>query len=284
MSCNIALSADSACDFNNSFKKKFKVDCFPFHIHLDGKEYKDGVDINPKFIFEVYKEKKLIPKTSAISVDEYESHFASLLSKNKEVIHVSLSGAVSSTYKNALKASERLSNIYVVNSCSLSFGIGILIMEASYKIAKGINAKQILEELNELRNRIEVSFIVSTLDFINSGGRCPSIVTLGLNFFNIKPCIKIDNKQGKMKISKIYRGKLGVVLPKYIKDKIKDKIIANSTVFLVHSGIEKKLLNKVKTSILKCNKKILNIVEARTGCAITSHCGPETLGIAFLKA
>ncbi|MDR0404704.1 MAG: DegV family protein [Oscillospiraceae bacterium] len=290
MGQNIAISADSTCDINEGFRKKYKIAVSALHVNLDGKDYSDGIDIDPDHILRVYGEKKILPKTSSISEEEYADHFRGIFSQGAdEIIHISLSSKISSTYQNAKNASIKLGNVYTVDSHNLSLGSGILAMEAHKKISKFPvkTAQQIAEELTILREKCDVSFVLSTLDFMASGGRCPGLIALGANILNIKPCIKVNSKEGKMSVGKMYRGKLETVLPKYIADRLSLKEgfkgIANSRVFVVHSGVDKELLDISVEAVRKSTKDcIKEIVVSRAGCTITCHCGLNTVGIVFL--
>ena len=71
----IILSADSTCDLDEELKERYHVNYFPLHIILDGKEYRDNVDITPKEVYQAYYDRKILPKTAAVNVEEYMEHF-----------------------------------------------------------------------------------------------------------------------------------------------------------------------------------------------------------------
>ena len=75
MANKIILSADSTCDLSPELKERYQVQYFPYHILLDGQQYMDGVDIQPEDLYRTYREKKLLPKTAAISTMEFYEYF-----------------------------------------------------------------------------------------------------------------------------------------------------------------------------------------------------------------
>ena len=75
----IILSADSTCDLDQELKERYHVHYFPLHIILDGKDYKDGIDITPEEIYQKYYDEKILPKTAAVNVAEYIEHFKPLV-------------------------------------------------------------------------------------------------------------------------------------------------------------------------------------------------------------
>ena len=71
----IILSADSTCDLDTDLKERYHVNYFPLHIILNGKEYRDNVDITPEEVYQEYYAHKVLPKTAAVNAQEYIDHF-----------------------------------------------------------------------------------------------------------------------------------------------------------------------------------------------------------------
>jgi DegV family protein with EDD domain len=97
-----------------------------------------------------------------------------------------------------------MDNVYVVDSCNLSTGQGLVVIEAAIAAQRGDKAEDIVAMLNELTSRVDTSFVVDKLDYLVKGGRCSSAAALGANLLNLKPCIEVKN--GKMTVVKKYRG------------------------------------------------------------------------------
>lgn len=282
MSGKIILSADSTCDLGAALKEQHEVNYYPFHIILDNKEYRDNVDITPDEIFQVYYDKKLLPKTAAINVQEYVDYFEQWTEKGYEVIHLNLGGALSSAHQNCALAAQMTEGVYSVDSYNLSTGIGLLVLDAADMIAEGkLAAAEIAAELENRRSCVHSSFILDTLQFMSAGGRCSSVTAIGAGLLNIKPCIEVDNTSGSMHVGRKYRGKLANVLAKYTKDKLAEyDNIKTNRIFITHSGIDEEYINLV-TETIQSVMKFDNIYVTRASCTISCHCGPNTLGILF---
>lgn len=278
----IILSTDSACDLDNIFNKNYKINYYPFYIHLDGKQYKDGIDLFPDDIYKIYYERKILPKTSAISVGDYKDYFGSIKKEGYDILHVNLSSGLSSTYQNCIIAAKEMGNIYPVDSYNLSTGIGILVIKAAKMIEKGFDAPYIQKELSLMAKKLKASFVVDTLEFLKAGGRCSSIVSIGASLLSIKPCIEVNN-EGRLVLGKKYRGPLEKVLLKYT-DNILENIntIEEEQIFITHSGISQDYLNTIYKKIEE-KGYFENIYIQRAGCTISSHCGPNTLGLIYLS-
>ena len=144
----------------------------------------------------------------------------------------------------------------------------------------GVEAEVIAERLNIMTSNVRASFILDTLEFLHKGGRCSSVAALGANLLKLKPCIEVID--GKMTVGKKYRGKLDAVLKQYTKDKLTTgEKINTKRVFITHSGISQEIIDLVQTTI----KETMNFDEiliTRAGSTVSSHCGPNTLGVLFM--
>ena len=277
----IILSADSTCDLGDELKEKYQVHYYPFHIILEGKDYQDNVDITPGDIFQRYYEKKVLPKTAAINVEEYVNYFRPFVEQGYEVVHLNLGSALSSAHQNCMLAARELKGVYPVDSGNLSTGIGHLVLDAGEMIKEGLGAEEIAGKLNQRKNLVHSSFILDTLKYMSAGGRCSNVMALGANLLNIKPCIEVNNKDGSMDVGKKYRGSLKKVLPLYVKDKLQEyQGICTDKIFITHSGIDQEYIELVKEAIQE-EKEFQNIYVTRASCTISCHCGPNTLGILF---
>lgn len=281
LNSKILLSADSTCDLDRELKNKYKVHEFPLHIILDGKEYKDSVDITPEDIYKKYYENKLLPKTAAVNVAEYISHFTPWVEQGYEVIHISLGSALSSSYQNCCLAADELGHVHVIDSCNLSTGTGLLVVAAGKMIKSGMNADEIVSCLKKHTGKCHASFILDSLTFLHAGGRCSSIAALGANVLKLKPCIQVDNTNGSMGVGKKYRGALDKVLVKYVKDELsKYSDINTDLLFITHSGIPQNYIDLVRKTVEE-TMPFREIHITKASCTISSHCGPNTLGILF---
>ena len=198
----VLLSADSTCDLGAELKEEYQVHYYPFHIILDGRDYQDNVDITPQDIFKTYYDKKLLPQTAAINVQEYLDYFRPFVEQGYEVVHLNLGGALSSAHQNCVLAARELPGVYPVDSCNLSTGIGHLVLDAGDWLREGLSAAEIAERLEGRKKLVHSSFILDTLKFMSAGGRCSSITALGANLLNIKRCIEVDNTTGGMHVGK----------------------------------------------------------------------------------
>lgn len=283
MSGRVILCADSTCDLGNELCERYAVHCYPFHVILDGKQYGDGVDLTPDTIYEVYRSRGILPKTAAISVAEYADFFRQWTDRGDEIIYVTLGHGISATYNNCRLAAEEVPGVYVVDSRSLSTGSGLLVLEAADRIAAGMPAAQAAAEVQALTPCVQASFVIDTLEFLYKGGRCSALQMLGANVLGLKPSIEVNPDNGTMSVGKKYRGSLDKVLKEYVKDSLASpETIRGERVFITHSGISDERVALVRGELQKSGL-FETIYVTRAGCTISSHCGPNTLGVLYMR-
>ena len=259
---NYKITCESSADLTQELYKKLKVGVIPFRITMGDKEYKDGEEITPADLFKHYDETKELPKTSALNQIDYEEFFEEQLKDCDGLIHFCISSQISSTYNNAINASKKFDNVYIVDSMSLSSGIGLQVMYATTLRDKGVDIKEAYALINNRKEDVQISFVVDRLNFLHKGGRCSALSLLGANLLSIKPSMQ-------------------KILDKYILDTLEqfdnpDKsvcIITYSTATPEMLAITHETLDKM--GIFK------KIIECPAGSTISTHCGPNTLGIIF---
>ena len=277
----IILSADSTCDLDEELKERYHVNYFPLHINLNGRDYLDNVDITPEHVYQEYYDHKVLPKTSAVNVQEYIDHFRPWVEDGYEVIHVNLGHALSSSYQNCCLAAQELGLVHVVDSCNLSTGTGLTVVAAGKMIAEGMDAETIAEKLRASTSKRHASFVLDTLTFLHAGGRCSAVAALGANILKLKPSIQVDNHDGSMSVGKKYRGALDKVLVKYVKDELAmHPDINTDLLFITHSGIPQEYIDLVRKTV-EDTMAFKEIHVTKASCTISCHCGPNTLGILF---
>ena len=283
----IVLSADTPCDIGEELKLRYAVSLYPLHIILDEKQYTDGLDITSAELYEAWWKHKLLPRTAAINPEEYQSYFQNFLDQGCDVIHISLGSGLSSSHANAVLAANLLKdkgNVYVIDSCSLSTGFGLLVCEAGERIKAGLTAEQIVNEVSALTQDTRASFVLDTLEFMRAGGRCSSITQIGAALMNLKPTILVRNdRQGSMVVGKKYMGKLAPSLMKYVDDQLKGRTdLILDRVFVTHSGMDDPAAIDRVVARIKELQPFKEIFVTQASCTISSHCGPNTLGVLFL--
>lgn len=277
----VKITADSTCDLPESILEDLGVEVIPLYITKRGNSYKDMLEIKPPDIFSYSSVTGQMCKTSAVSIADYLDVFSRLLERYDAVVHISLSSKISCSYQNALIASRRLRDVYVVDSENLSSGSAMSVIAAA-KLAKNPRAVagEIVDNLSALIPRVRTSFVINTLEYLRKGGRCSTVAELGANLLKIKPCIEVVG--GSMRVGKKYRGAFASCVEHYIEDRLKGNTdLDHGRIFITHTGCDAEVVNSVRRKIRQY-APYGEVVETVAGCTISSHCGPNTLGIIYL--
>ncbi len=281
----IAVLADSTCDLSQELVKRYDVTILPLHIHLGDEEYLDGSNLTPEDIYKWSDEHKATPKTSTIALEDTIETMKTALAEAEEVIAFSISSEMSSSYNVLNMAAAELEaedRVFVIDSESLYTGIGLLVLTACDLASQGLSGKEIAERVNVLRPYVRASFVVDTLVYLHRGGRCSGLAAMAGSTFKLHPCILVEN--AKMKPGKKYRGQLAKVVRDYAHDlEAELKKAVSDRVFITHSGCDDQIVEETKAYLESLNI-FREILITRAGGVISSHCGPGTLGVLFIRS
>lgn len=276
----IKITSDSTSDLGQELLRRYDVSVFPLAVAMGGRDYQDGVDITPDDIYRHVAAGGELPKTAAVNLAQYQDFWKDFSRDYDAVIHLNISAEFSSCYQNACPAAESFDNVYVVDSRNLSTGHGLLVVKAAELAAQGVSASEIVRALREAVDKVDASFILDQLEYLKKGGRCSSVVALGANLLKLKPCIEV--RDGKMSVGKKYRGAYEKCLLEYLTDRLEGRDdLELDRVFLTHSGLDEALVQTAVNRIREL-QPFREICVTVAGSTISSHCGPNTIGVLFL--
>lgn len=281
---DVVITADSTCDLPPHIIEKNNIIITPLSVLLGDKSYFDGIDVFPDDIYKYVEKTGILPKTSAVTPAQYYEVFEKASQEGKAVVHIGLSSAISSSYQNACIAASEFDNIYCVDSKSLCTAMGLLVLKACDFRAKGFDAKKIANRVNSLVPKVSTTFVLDNLEYLHKGGRCSGVAKFSANVLGIKPSIAVDPKTGKLDVAKKYRGKMDVVYKQYINDSLKDinKIDTSRIVIANSGGISPDIISFAK-GVIEGKANFGEIILADAKCTISSHCGPKTLAIFYIR-
>lgn len=281
---NIVITADSTCDLPQELIDKYDIKIIPLSILLGEKVYHDGVDIKPSDIYDFVEKTGELPKTAAVTPSEYHEVFKCFADDGKKIVHIGFSSALSSSYQNACVAAEEFEQVYCVDSKNLCTAMGLLVLKACDYREKGMDAKRIADKVNRLVPKVSTTFVLDGLEYLHKGGRCSSVAKFGANVLGIKPSIAVDTQTGRLDMAKKYRGKTELVYKQYITDRINEiKRIQPDRVVIANSGGVPADTIAFAKGMLEGRDKFEQVILADAGCTISSHCGPKTLAIFYIK-
>ncbi len=281
----VIVISDSTCDLTSKQIEDNSIKIIPLHVIFPAEniDYLDGVDLTSEELYKKVSQLGCTPKTSAINVGEFINFFKPYIDEGYDIIYTGIGSGLSSTYQNALLASEELGKdrIEVVDSQSLSTGIGLLVLKMCKFRDEGDDVHTIASKVRKLVPLVSAKFCINELDYLNKGGRCSGFTKAMANIFSIHPVAMVTNN--KLSLYKIIRGKYRKSVDYQLKMFEEDyPNIDTSVVFVTDSGHMDGENDYAIEQLLKYVPKE-NIVHTVAGCVISSHCGPKTIGILYIR-
>ena len=276
----IRITADSTCDLTQELVDAYDIRIIPLYILMDDKSLRDGVECTREDIFAYTERTGELCGTAAVSIADYLEIFEEELREHDQIVHFTISSDMSACYQNACDAAAEFGGrVFVVDSRNLSTGIGHLVLDAAILAREGKTGEEIKAILDERREKLNVSFVLDTLEFLRKGGRCSAVAALGANLLKLKPCIEVHN--GAMGVAKKYRGTLAKAIENYVTDRIRDnESVDHRRIFITDSGVDPEIVETV-TKLLQEYGPFDEVYHTLAGSTISGHCGPGCLGILY---
>ncbi len=279
--CKIKITADTVCDLSEEMKQRYGITTIPLYVTRDGVTLKDGIEINRNEVFEHYRTTGRLCATAALNVEDFSQFYKQQLEDCDELIMITISSGFSSCYQNACIAAEDYEGrVYVVDSKNLSTGEGLVAVSAAKLLAQGCSAGEIVTKLNQdIIPRVDASFFVANVEYLHKGGRCSSIAALGANLLKLRPCIDVID--GKMKVTKKYRGNMEKTMREYVKERLTDMAYDDDLIFVTSTCTKE--FAELTAEEVKKNSNFKEIAITDAGCTVACHCGEDTIGILFIR-
>ncbi len=276
------ILSDSTCDLSPELIKRFDIEITRLSVVFGSESLPDGAGASPEDIYTYVEKTHSLPKTSAVNEADYRARYQYWHDNGYEVVQFCISSKFSSCCQNACAAAKKVEGVYVVDSCNLSSGQGLLVMRAAELAAQGMPAAQIAEECRKMVPLVESSFVIDTLEHLYKGGRCSALALFGANLLHIKPCIEVID--GAMTPTSKYKGSIEKVMLRYVRERLTGRTdIDMKRIMITHSKCSPGAVEAVRQLIRELQPGFEEILETDAGAVVTTHCGPGTLGILFMR-
>ena len=279
----VIIIADSTVDLTPELIKKHNIVTVPLIVRFDEEIYYDNETITPDELYEKVKIKGELPKTAAVAPQTFIELFKPYIDQGCDILFSGIGAKMSSTIQNAIIASNEFpeGRIFVLDSGNLSTGTGLLILKMCKYRDEGKSAKEIFDLVSPLVTKVSAQFAVDTLEYLHKGGRCSRASKIFGTIFHIHPIIKLVD--GGMIVYKKPRGAYKAALNELVNE-IKGDYpnVDLDHVFVTHSGMDQNLINYLYEEVSKVVGQD-HVYITRAGCVISSHCGPGTIGVLYIK-
>lgn len=276
----ICIVTDSTADIPLDAARDKNIKIVPLTVTYKGINYSDVFEITTERLLEMLDEGGETPKTSQVNPLQFCEVYKKLLDEDYEILSIHISSNLSGTYQSALIAKEMLESdrIHVIDSRVVSFGTGLLVLEAARMIEKGISIEDIKLKLLDMSLRGRVAFAVDSLEYLKKGGRLSGAQAAIGTLLNIKPILFMND--GKIEVYDKVRGmkKAQNKLIEYMKNEDVDRELYAAVGNVGWKDGMMEFMDVVKEELA-----MEDLLTANVGSVVATYSGPGTLGVFFFK-
>lgn len=276
----VMILTDSSAYLPQEIVAEYPISVLPLTLIWEGEQYRDGVDILPDEFYTRLSHSESLPKTSQVTVHQFEEMFQQLLDEGYEVLYLGISKGISSSYDSAMSALKSFKGkpVAVLDTKLVSMALGFQVLTAARVAKSGGSLDECIQAANEAYPKIGVYFTVETLKYLAAGGRINSAKRLLGTALNIKPLLEIRDGKIELVESVISKKKAIKRMATLVEKEINGKKPIRISVFhALEQKTAEALLAELKES-LGAEEAILSHVSPVIG----AHVGPGTISIAYM--
>jgi DegV family protein with EDD domain len=277
----VRILTDSTSDISINEAKQMNITLVPLKVIFGDKEYKEGVDITIEGFYEKLIKAEILPTTSQPSPEDFLEYFKEAKETGDSIIVLVISAKLSGTYQSAMIAKEMADyeEIHIIDSNTTTCSLRMLVDQAVKLRDEGAGAKDIVDDLLKLRERIVLLAMVDTLEYLHKGGRLSKSSTILGTLLKFKPLITV--KEGVVGLIGKERGVNKAI--GHIVDLIEENggIDEAYPLYVGYAAVEDQS-NLLKDKLIeKFNIKNMSVFPI--GCVVGTHAGPGACMVTYVK-
>ena len=192
----VYIVSDSSCDIDRKEIGSLNIEIVPLTIRFGSEEFTDRQDLTVEDFYRRMADSDVLPQTACPSPGAFEQAFRDAGTAGADaVVCLTLSSALSNTFQSAQTASATFDGeipVHLIDSKSVSSGLGTLVIEAAQMARDGANAEAVLHRVADLVPRTHVVAALNTLENLKKGGRIGGAKAMVGSLLSIKPLIDIS--------------------------------------------------------------------------------------------
>lgn len=276
----IRILVDTAADYTMEEIKEKGFELVPMHITIGEKDYRDAIDLTKDQFYQLLTESGDFSKTSQPTPQDFVEAFEDVKEKGDELICILLSSALSGTCQSAALAKSIVDydKIHIVDSLTATHMIRVLADHAKKLAEEGVSAEKIVEELNDLKPRVQVFAALDTLEYLYKGGRVSRTSAVIGEVAKIKPVIHVSEDGRVIVVAKCMgKNKAITTLLKLLGER---KLDESFPIYSVYTYGEQ----NVEALEARMEEEGYHVQERQQiGATIGTHIGPGVFGAVFVE-
>jgi DegV family protein with EDD domain len=278
----LGLVTDSTCDLPSALVEQYGVEVVPSILVIDGKQYVDGADISRADFYARLPSLKKFPTTAAPSIGEFSARYQRLFTAGCDhILSIHAASQLTAICSIAAQAAKDFPNqVTVVDSGSLSLGIGFQVLAAAEAAESGADVSTALASIESTRRRLHVSAALDTMGYVRRSGRVPAAITILGGMLNIKPMVELTDGVLKPVGAVRTTSQADARMAAFLKSGLPLERLA-----ILHTGAEMRaraFLSRLMDESARGLPRDILMVNVTT--VIGAHVGPNGLGFAAVRA
>ncbi len=278
----LLITTDSVSDLPRELVTKNRIPILPYKIYMGEGIFTDGIEAEGEVIVRYMEDSSIIARSEAPEVEEYEKFFSEQLGNAQHIIHIAMAKNASHGFGNACEAALAFYNVKVVDSGHLSSGMGIMALYAKQLSSEATaDPDAIVRALERKKDKIQTSFIVDNTEYLYRSGRLSEKVHRLCHSLLVHPMIVM--KDSAMSVGRIFVGSTEKVRRDYVRRVMKHPSQINpSVLFITYAGMRKSEVEAIRDMALEY-VPFEKVYFQKASPAISSNCGPGTVGLIFAR-
>jgi DegV family protein with EDD domain len=191
----IKLVTDSTAYLPEETIRNHGIEVVPLCVHFGAEEFKEGVELSNEEFYTRLQAVQELPTTSQPSAGAFYEVFEKLTAEGHEIVTITISSKLSGTWNSAMAAKEMLpdAKITVIDSLSTSVGLQLMVEAAARAIDSGATHQEVVDKLEDMREKMYVLFVVDTLEYLAKGGRIGNARAFLGTLLKVKPILVLQD-------------------------------------------------------------------------------------------
>lgn len=277
----ILITSDCACDLSAELLEEYGIEIMYLYVKTPYGRFADTVEIDSDNLTQFLSQERSEAIPDSVTVEEYEEFFAKTLTLAEQVIHFAVSSRCGESYNVAVKAAKGFDHVRVIDSGQVSGGQGMLVLHAAKLAKEGKRVDEICKEIEKVKSRIHLSFIMPAAHIFSQRGRARAWVPVMCEKLQLHPMGEI--RQNKAVLTMLWGGTLESTRVKAIRWSLRHKKKINKDIiYIIHAGCSVKELEKVKKEVLK-HVSFDKVEVLKASFTTACNAGVGTIGLAFYE-
>lgn len=276
---DLILSTESACDIPQEYIDKYNIRIAKVNYQIDGVDFQEN-NLTCEQVCNLMKEGARC-NTSQINEFQAEEYLNGLLTEGKDILHLSFTSQMSGTYRNFVNAAQKINDtsknkVYVLDTLCQSGGIGVLITELCKRLESFNTIEEVIEFVNQTKQKVAHYFTVDDLRYLSRGGRITSTCAIIGNIIKVKPVLNLDASGKITQLQKVISRKKAL---QTLASKV-DELDKNFETIYISSADSDDDAKSLADSIFEKTKIMPQLISLSP--VVTCHSGPGTVALFFI--